>query len=116
MNINADEFDDDMVAEVDVTALVGLANVHVDAMHGMDQREAWQYVKQIVTGNDFVFALWRDTAKPGSVGVLMVKGVHRMFQDIANDVASQGDLTAIPCANREQAVFLKSKLGDKLDS
>ena len=36
MNIYADEFDDDMVAEVDVTALVGLANVHVDAMHGMD--------------------------------------------------------------------------------
>ena len=108
--------DDDMFAGVDLKALIGLANVHVDAMHGMDQREAWQYVKHIVTGNDFVFALWRDTAKPGSIGVLMVKGAHRMLQDMANDIPSQGDLTAVPCASRKAAIFVKQQLGDRLDS
>ncbi|MGA7609656.1 MAG: hypothetical protein WBL84_29995 [Xanthobacteraceae bacterium] len=115
MNITTDEFDE-MVVEFDVAKLSEIADHHVAVMDGMTPREADAFVRDAVAASEFVFAVWRTPAPSGRTGLLCIKGVRRLIQDRCSGVTTEGITTAIPARNRKQALALKRRHGDRLDS
>jgi hypothetical protein len=114
MNIT-DEFDE-MDVEIDVAKLSEIADQHVAVMDGMTPREADAFVRDAVAASEIVFAVWRTPAPSGRTGLLCIKGVRQLIQDLCAGVQTQGITTAIPCAGRKQALALKRAHGDRLDS
>jgi hypothetical protein len=115
MNITTDEFDE-MVVEFDVAKLSEFADNHADAMKGMTPKETGAYVREVVASCEFVFAVWRTPAPSGRTGLLCIKGVRRLIQDRCSGVTTEGITTAIPARDRKQALALKRRHGDRLDS
>jgi hypothetical protein len=86
--------------------LVDMANANDAIMDG-----TMKPVMELIASNDVVFGIWQDSAEPGAVATLIVKGENRLRDIIAIGVSQQSRITAIKCTDAEQAEALRQHVG-----
>src|SRR5262245_45212139 len=72
-------------------------------------------VKRIIDESELVFGVWLDVGEPQGMGILVIKGVHRLEAITAGGSSQNGDgviafpairelsIGAVPCISAEQA-------------
>lgn len=90
-----------------VHSLIEMANQNNEEMTGsMDE------VRQIISDNELVFAVWQDASKPYGVGLLIVKGNDLFRNCIASGTPIEVRVSAISCVEYEGAVALIRACGE----
>jgi hypothetical protein len=81
-------------------------------------------VQRIIDSAEIVFAVWQDPDAPHGVGMLLIKGKHRLKAIAAGDnaappgtlalsISTRCRVNAVACVCAEQAEALRQELGDK---
>jgi hypothetical protein len=89
-----------------IQQLVDTANANDAIMDG-----TMKPVMELIATNDVVYGIWQDSAEPGGVGTLIVKGENRLREIAATGVSQESRITAIKCITLEQAEALRQHVG-----
>jgi uncharacterized Zn-finger protein len=89
-----------------------MANQHHEAMQGMTEREAADYVKGVIGSATIVYGVYQDAEAPNGVGLHIIKGKREMQVGVASRETIQVRVAAIPCIELEQAIAAEQVYGD----
>jgi hypothetical protein len=98
--------------------MTNAANEHREAMRGMTEEEALQFVKRVINDAEIVWGVYQDATQPYGVGVHIIKGrralstISKSGQFVGKDFGFKLRFSAIPCDCLEQAVATEQVLGD----
>jgi hypothetical protein len=92
--------------------MVNAANAHTEAMRGMSEKAAMDYVRKAVAEHELVFGLWQDHSKTNGIDMMVAKGTHKLQAIMAEGDPLKMLVTAIPCIKEGQAIALYDVLGD----
>lgn len=90
--------------------IVRLANSVLADIKGLNSKDAFQIVKEIIRTNEIVFAVWQDETASDGVGMKIVKGEQILEFISDSNVAEELVVGAVPCDSQEQAVALKQTI------
>jgi hypothetical protein len=58
--------------------------------------------EKIIADSEIAFAYWRDAGEPSGVGVLLIRGGHRLGEE-PRSVGQMPLIAGVPCADRQEA-------------
>jgi hypothetical protein len=98
--------------------MTDVANKHREEMRGMSEKEALQFVNQVINGAEIVWGVYQDATQPNGVGIHIIKGRRALStivgseQFVGKGFAFEMRMSAVPCNDLEQAVATEQVLGD----
>ena len=101
-------------AKTMIEQLIEVANKNLEAMDGMDEQQAFEYVKGLIDKATIVVGVYPDDAEPHGVGMHVIKGLREIQVVVASGEDAPFIINAVPCSALEQAMAAELKLGDGL--
>jgi hypothetical protein len=84
-----------------------------ERMRGLDEKAAFNFVKQIFDEADVVFGVWDDSTQLEGIGVRTLKGQNQLRDVMALDQARPLHIGVLPCIEEGQAIAAEHVFGDK---
>jgi hypothetical protein len=94
-------------SELDRQQMVEMAEANRVRMEGMSEAEAFAYVESLVDEAEIVFGVWPDPKHPNGFDSVVIKGKNLLVEVMLSGKSVTYRITAVPCADLEQAITAK---------